>query len=225
MGEYKRRRRGGRVPSPRTTLTPSPQHLTPNTPLTSMSPTAFILGAGGHVGLAVANKLKQEGYKVAVGSRKPLQKEGLVPITVDVSDTDSVTKAFAEVKEKLGAAPNVVVFNGSSILSHILTLKKKGPIIHTFSFFVYSRRFCFTQSPRRPRYGRTLRRQRCSGHHRRIIRFHPTSRRRIQISASRRFGLQHFHLYGKQDPFPPSRCAVVEPLQSWFAKGRRSVPC
>lgn len=82
-----------------------------------MSPAAFILGAGGHVGLAVANKLKQEGYKVAVGARNPLQKEGLVPITVDVSDTDSVTKAFAEVKEKLGAAPNVVVFNGSSIRS------------------------------------------------------------------------------------------------------------
>ena len=82
-----------------------------------MSPAAFILGAGGHVGLAVANKLKQEGYKVAVGARNPLQKEGLVPITVDVSDTDSVAKAFAEVKEKLGAAPNVVIFNGSSIRS------------------------------------------------------------------------------------------------------------
>ena len=89
----------------------SNQHILPQ-----MSPTAFILGAGGHVGLAVANKLKQEGYKVAIGSRKPLQKEGLVPITVDVSDTDSITKAFAEVKEKLGAAPNVVIFNGSSIL-------------------------------------------------------------------------------------------------------------
>jgi len=89
-----------------------------------MSPTAFILGAGGHVGLAVANKLKQEGYKVAVGSRKPLQKEGLVPITVDVSDSDSVTKAFAEVKEKLGAAPNVVIFNGSSIcLTYSLSQK------------------------------------------------------------------------------------------------------
>jgi len=78
-----------------------------------MSLVAFILGAGAHVGLAVANKLKQEGYKVAVGSRKPLQQEGLVPITVDVSNTDSVTKAFAEVKEKLGSAPNVVIFNGS----------------------------------------------------------------------------------------------------------------
>ena len=80
-----------------------------------MSPVAFILGAGGHIGLAVANKLKQEGYKVAVGSRKPLQKEGFVPIAVDVADTDSIAKAFAQVKEKLGAAPNVVIFNGSSI--------------------------------------------------------------------------------------------------------------
>ena len=83
-----------------------------------MSPTAFIIGAGGHIGLAVANKLKQEGYKVAVGSRNPLQKEGLVPITVDVSNTDSITNAFAEVKQKLGAAPNVVVFNGSCIHPH-----------------------------------------------------------------------------------------------------------
>ena len=83
-----------------------------------MSPTAFILGAGGRVGLAVANKLKQEGYQVAVGSRKPLQKEGLFPITVDVSDTDSITKAFAEVKQKLGAAPSVVIFNGSYISLH-----------------------------------------------------------------------------------------------------------
>jgi len=80
-----------------------------------MSPTAFIIGAGGHLGLTIANKLKQEGYKVAVGSRKPLQKEGLVPITVDVSNTDSITDAFAEVKQKLGSAPSVVVFNGSSI--------------------------------------------------------------------------------------------------------------
>ena len=97
-----------------------------------MSPTAFIVGAGGHVGLAVANKLKQEGYKVAVGSRKPLQKEGLVPIIVDVSDTDSITKAFAEVKEKLGAAPNVVVFNGSFIHLHP---SSKGAHIHAQSSF------------------------------------------------------------------------------------------
>lgn len=80
-----------------------------------MSPAAFILGAGGHIGLAVANKLKQEGYKVAVGSRKPLQEEGLIPVIVDVSNTDSIARAFAEVKEKLGVAPNVVVFNGLSI--------------------------------------------------------------------------------------------------------------
>ena len=98
-----------------------------------MSPTAFILGAGGHVGLAVANKLKQEGYKVAVGARKPLQQEGLVPITVDASDTDSIAKAFAEVKEKLGAAPNVVVFNGSSARIHPLS---EGARTHLSSSFL-----------------------------------------------------------------------------------------
>ena len=31
-----------------------------------------------------------------------------------VSDTESVTKAFSEIGEKLGAAPNVVILNGSS---------------------------------------------------------------------------------------------------------------
>jgi len=79
-----------------------------------MSPIAFILGAGAHVGLAIANKFKQEEYRVAVGSRKPLQQEGLAPITVDVSNANSVAKAFAEVREKLGSAPNIVIFNGSS---------------------------------------------------------------------------------------------------------------
>jgi len=96
-----------------------------------MSPTAFILGAGGHIGLAVANKLKQEGYRVAVGSRKPLQVEGLVPVTVDVSNTDSIAKAFAEVKEKLGVAPNVVIFNGSSIAVHP---SEKGARAHLSRF-------------------------------------------------------------------------------------------
>jgi len=83
-----------------------------------MTPVAFILGAGRHVGLAVAIKLKQEGYKVAIGSRNPIEKEGLVPITVDVTDTDSISRAFAEVKEKLGSAPNAVIFNGQFI--HLL---------------------------------------------------------------------------------------------------------
>lgn len=80
-----------------------------------MTPVAFIIGAGRHVGLAVATKLKQEGYKVAIGSRNPLEKDGLVPIAVDVTDTDSISRAFDEVKEKLGSAPNVVVFNGQFI--------------------------------------------------------------------------------------------------------------
>jgi len=76
-----------------------------------MSLVAFILGAGTHVGLVVANRFKQKGYRVAIESRKPIQ-EGLVAINVDVSNTDSITKAFAEVKEKLGFAPNVIIFNG-----------------------------------------------------------------------------------------------------------------
>lgn len=113
-----------------------------------MSPAAFILGAGGHVGLAVANKLKQEGYKVAVGSRGPLQKEGLVPITVDVTNTDSIVKAFAEVKDKLGVIPNVVIFNGSSVPQAFLL----RACIYPLRFSSYSRRLDCPKGPRRPRY-------------------------------------------------------------------------
>ena len=145
-----------------------------------MSPVAFIIGAGGHVGLGVANKLKQEGYKVAVGSRNPLQKEGLVPITVDVSNTDSVIKAFAEVKEKLGAAPNAVVFNGSSIRLYPLSM---GPIL-IYCGPTHSRQYGSPQSRRRHLLGRAFRRESFSRHHGRIVRFHPASHRWIQVPAS-----------------------------------------
>jgi hypothetical protein len=38
--------------------------------------------------------------------------EGFAPVSIDASNTTSVENAFIEVREKLGAAPGVVVFNG-----------------------------------------------------------------------------------------------------------------
>jgi NAD(P)-dependent dehydrogenase (short-subunit alcohol dehydrogenase family) len=85
-----------------------------------MSPVAFVIGAGSNVGSAVALRFLKEGYKVAVGSRKPdvesARKDGFVPVKVDVGDHTTITTAFAEVEKELGPA-NVVIYNGEPVIS------------------------------------------------------------------------------------------------------------
>ncbi|KAJ7203550.1 hypothetical protein GGX14DRAFT_461454 [Mycena pura] len=79
---------------------------------------AFIIGSGGNIGKHTAAALKARGYRVAVGSRSParteLEKEGYVPVAVDVHSADSVRAAFAQVNKELGP-PSVVVFNVATL--------------------------------------------------------------------------------------------------------------
>lgn len=95
---------------------------------------ALILGAGGNVGKvthniygwfqyterlpplwqAVALKLYNEGYKIAVASRSqsdPTEGKAL-PLKVDVTKENEIISAFKQVEKSLGAPPNVVVYNG-----------------------------------------------------------------------------------------------------------------
>ena len=72
---------------------------------------AFIIGAGPNIGAAVAAKLKENGYKVALGSRNPKAEEGYFPVKLDVQEKESVLAAFSTVKNTLGPV-NVVIFNG-----------------------------------------------------------------------------------------------------------------
>lgn len=98
-------------------------------------PIAFIIGAGTHVGQAVASKLKQEGYRVAVGSRNPdkaeAEKNGFLPVTLDVTKVTTIEAGFDTIRETYGSPPNVVVFNRRrSILveisiSHILRYQRR----------------------------------------------------------------------------------------------------
>jgi NAD(P)-dependent dehydrogenase (short-subunit alcohol dehydrogenase family) len=78
------------------------------------APVALILGGGPRIGWSVANKLRSEGYKVAIGSRNPNTQRAaeadVLPVSVDVSNTKSVQDAFETVKQKLGV-PGVVVYN------------------------------------------------------------------------------------------------------------------
>lgn len=75
----------------------------------------FIIGAGANVGRSVALRFKREGYRVAVGSRSPnvdgARKDGLFPVTLDVSQEASIGEAFKAVEKEFGAPPNVVVYN------------------------------------------------------------------------------------------------------------------
>ncbi|KAJ6478561.1 hypothetical protein C8R47DRAFT_636425 [Mycena vitilis] len=75
---------------------------------------AFIIGAGKNVGESTAVALKAKGYKVAVGSRKPVieqvKKDGYFPVAVDAQSAESIQQAFAQVNQELGP-PNVVVYN------------------------------------------------------------------------------------------------------------------
>jgi NAD(P)-dependent dehydrogenase (short-subunit alcohol dehydrogenase family) len=63
---------------------------------------------------AVALKLYNEGYKVAVASRSrsdPTQGKAL-PLKVDVTKENDIVSAFKQVEKSLGAPPNLVVYNG-----------------------------------------------------------------------------------------------------------------
>ncbi|KAF9071807.1 hypothetical protein BDP27DRAFT_1418628 [Rhodocollybia butyracea] len=75
---------------------------------------ALIIGSGPNVGAHVAQKLKTEGYRVAVGSRNPdseaFERQGLLPVPVDGTDSKSIKDAFKLVRDHLGE-PNVVVYN------------------------------------------------------------------------------------------------------------------
>ncbi|PPQ94428.1 hypothetical protein CVT25_002519, partial [Psilocybe cyanescens] len=79
----------------------------------------FIIGAGTHVGAAVAAKLHENGYRVALGSRNPKQEgvnDAYFYVKVDVQNRESIEAAFDIVVEKLGPV-NVVVYNAASVAS------------------------------------------------------------------------------------------------------------
>ena len=82
---------------------------------------AFVLGAGSNVGSSVAAKLKENGYRVALGSRSAKNEEdqGYLNVKVDVTRRESIESAFDVVAEKLGPV-NVVVYNGEWYLLYSL---------------------------------------------------------------------------------------------------------
>ncbi|KDR74017.1 hypothetical protein GALMADRAFT_124208 [Galerina marginata CBS 339.88] len=78
---------------------------------------AFILGAGTNIGTGLAAKLRENGYRVALGSRNPkpdADHEAYLNVKVDVQKRESIESAFDTVVSKLGPV-NVVIYNAASL--------------------------------------------------------------------------------------------------------------
>lgn len=73
---------------------------------------AFVTGGSRGIGLAVARRLAAAGHDVAVGSRtEPTDLDpGLTWFECDITDEDSVDRAFAAIEDKLGP-PTILVAN------------------------------------------------------------------------------------------------------------------
>ncbi|KIV82659.1 hypothetical protein PV11_04753 [Exophiala sideris] len=80
------------------------------------SPIVLILGAGPNIGKHVAQSFAAKGYKVALASRtdhRHSTSDDTIHIPTDLSEPNLIIDVFAQVEEKLGAAPSVVVYNGA----------------------------------------------------------------------------------------------------------------
>jgi NAD(P)-dependent dehydrogenase (short-subunit alcohol dehydrogenase family) len=84
--------------------------------MSSTSPIILVLGSGPNVGQHVARAFASRGYRVALTSRNPSEKNGTEQLHIqsDLSNPDCVSDVFSKVKQSLGI-PSVVVYNGESI--------------------------------------------------------------------------------------------------------------
>ncbi|MFW0790758.1 3-oxoacyl-ACP reductase FabG1 [Gordonia sp. CPCC 205333] len=93
---------------------------TTDTP-TQTSRSVLVTGGNRGIGLAVARKLAADGHKVAVTHRGSGAPEGLFGVQCDVTDNDSVTRAFKEVAEHQG--PVEVLVSNAGITDDTLVMR------------------------------------------------------------------------------------------------------
>lgn len=85
--------------------------------MSASSKVLLILGSGGRVGASVASLFGKSGYSVAIAARSlednKVNADGQLQIHVDLANADAIEPAFEKVKQKFGAPPSVVVYNGT----------------------------------------------------------------------------------------------------------------
>lgn len=86
-----------------------------------VSRSVLVTGGNRGIGLAVARRLAADGHKVAVTHRGSGAPDGLFGVVCDVTDTESVDRAFAEVAEHQG--PVEVVVSNAGITEDTLIMR------------------------------------------------------------------------------------------------------
>ena len=74
-------------------------------------PVALVTGGNRGIGIAIARRLDQDGYRVAVTYRSSDPHDGLFGVKCDVTSADDVERAFGEVAEHFGDSVGVLVSN------------------------------------------------------------------------------------------------------------------
>ncbi|KAF2154538.1 hypothetical protein K461DRAFT_319083 [Myriangium duriaei CBS 260.36] len=78
------------------------------------TPILLVLGSGPRIGASIAASFANDGYHVALASRKGTDTrtdEGYLSIRADLATLESIPGVFDAVKTEFGAAPSVVVYN------------------------------------------------------------------------------------------------------------------
>ena len=70
--------------------------------MTSDLKVALITGGNRGIGLAIANKFKDDGYQVVVTHRSGISPTGFEGVITDVTDSESVNSAIASIEKKYG---------------------------------------------------------------------------------------------------------------------------
>ncbi|GIH16266.1 SDR family NAD(P)-dependent oxidoreductase [Rugosimonospora africana] len=100
----------------------------------------LITGAGAGIGLAAARALVERGFTVYAGLRGPAPAElaGAVPVTLDVTDPDSVARAAEQVADRQrGQGLHAIVNNAGVIVQGPLELVPEAELRRQFEVNVY----------------------------------------------------------------------------------------
>ncbi|KAJ6789445.1 hypothetical protein PWT90_00246 [Aphanocladium album] len=99
--------------------------------MSAAKPVLLILGSGSNIGQGVARAFSAKGYQVAATSRSEKPKAEQVPadaidlhIKSDLADASSVPGVFEKVRQTLGQAPSVVVYNDDPLALSVEDLNR-----------------------------------------------------------------------------------------------------
>lgn len=88
----------------------------------------LVTGAAGGMGKSAVKLLREKGYTVFALDRKPMDDppEGVVPLTADVTDGESVERAFSEIKKHTDELHGILHFAGIYMLDSLVEMSEES---------------------------------------------------------------------------------------------------